>query len=70
MFGAITHRSVLPRKGRSLIVVHSFGVQIVRIHGILFELCMREKKKEERRRSKKKNKVEMYAFNFLDCVEK
>ena len=34
---------------------------------------MREKKKERRRKKeekKKKNKIEIFAFDFLDCEEK
>ena len=43
------------RKGRSLILVQSFGVRFIHIHLLLFELCLREKKKkkkERRRRTK------------------
>ena len=47
-------------------VVESFGVQTVCIRLILFELCTREKKKKK----KKKNKIETFAFDFLDCEEK
>ena len=76
----------LPRTGRSLIVVQSLGVQIVCIRRILFELCIMEKKKKERkekeegkkeetkkkerRRRKPKNKIKLFAFDFLYCVEK
>ena len=37
-----------------------------------FELCMREKRKERKerkRRRKMKNKIELFAFNFLECEE-
>ena len=54
-----------------MIVAQSFGVRFACIRRILFELYMREKKKkEERRKKKKKNKMEIFAFNFLDCEEK
>ena len=60
-----------PRKGRSLIVEDSFGVWIVRIRRIRFELCLMEKKKERKKeRKKKKNKIEIFELNFLDCEEK
>ena len=39
-----------------------------------FELCMREKKKKkkkkETRKEKKNSKIEIFAFDFLDCEEK
>ena len=56
-----------------MIVEHSFGVRIVRIRRLLFELCLMEKKEEkeeEKRRRKKKNKIEIFAFDFLDYEEK
>ena len=48
-----------------MIVEHSFGVRIVFIRRILFELCLMEKKKK-----KNNNKIEIFAFDFLDCEEK
>ena len=55
-------------------VVQSFGMQIVCIGLILFELCVSEKKKEEESKKKvrrrKKNKIEIFTFNFLNCEEK
>ena len=42
-----------------MIVEHLFGVWIIRTHHILFELCLMEKKK--------KNKIELFAFDYLDC---
>ena len=51
-----------------MIVSRSFGVRFVCIQLIVFEICVKEKKKEERRR--KKNKIEIFAFDFLDCEEK
>ena len=51
-----------------MIVEHLFGMQIICIHHIRFELCLMKKKKERRR--KKKNKIELFAFDFLDCEEK
>ena len=55
-----------------MIVEHSFGVRIVCICQILFELRLMEKKerKKKERRQKKKNKIEIFAFDFLDCKEK
>ena len=50
-----------PRKGRSLRVVQSFGVLIVHMRRILYELCVMEKKKEER----KKNKLKFSRSVFL-----
>ena len=53
-----------------MIVEQSFGVQIIRIYHILFELCMREKKegkKERKKERRKKNKIEIFMFDFLDC---
>ena len=48
-----------------------FGVWIVYIRLILFELCVKEKKKtEKKQRKKKKNKTEIFTFDFLDCEEK
>ena len=46
---------LLPRKGRSLMVEHSLGVQIIHIHHIhvLFELGMRKKKKKQKRTKSK-----------------
>ena len=32
-----------------------------------FELCMMERKKKKRR---EENKIEIFAFSFLDCEEK
>ena len=52
MFGAITHLARIqlePRKGKSLVVEQSCGVQIICIHHTVFELCVREKK--ERRKT-------------------
>ena len=49
-----------------MIVEHSFGVWIVRIRHMLFELCLMVKKEGER----KKNKIEIFAFDFIDCEEK
>ena len=57
--------AVLTQKGRSLIVKHLFGVQIVRICRILSELCLM-KKKEERKKKKNNNKIENFTFDFLD----
>ena len=45
-----------------MVVEQSFGVQIVRIHHILFELCEREKKERSRR-----TKSEFSLFNFPHC---
>ena len=42
-------------------VVQSFGVRIICIDLILFELCVREKKKKER---KKKNKIKIFRVRF------
>ena len=32
-----------------------------------FELCLKEKKKERKKERRKKNKIEIFAFDFLDC---
>ena len=60
----------------------SFGVRIVRILGLLLELCLREKmmmmmkkkkkkeRKKEKRRRKKENKMKFFAFDFVNCEEK
>ena len=41
-----------------MIVVQLFGVQVVQICRIIFELCVKQKKKD---------KVEVFTFDFLDC---
>ena len=52
-------------------VEHSFGVCIVCMCCILYDLCLMEKKKEERKKKEeKKNKIEIFVFDFLDCEEK
>ena len=50
-----------------MIVAQSFGVRIVCIRLILFELCVKEKKKKKERRRKKKNSnnIEIFGFSFL-----
>ena len=50
-----------------MIVKHSFGVWIVRIRRILFELCLINRRKKEER---KKNKIEIFTLYFLDCEKK
>ena len=57
------HMQLEPRKGRSLIVEHSFGVWIAHIHvrRIVFELCLMEKKEEER---KKKEQNRNFCIRF------
>ena len=51
---------VFINKGKSLIVEHLFGVKIVQLSHIHFELCVREKKKEE-------EQIQFFIFNFLNC---
>ena len=46
-------------------VEHSFGVQIVRIHRILFESCLMNEKEE-----RKKIKIEIFPFDFFYYEEK
>ena len=55
-----------------MIVEHSFDVWIIRIRRILFELLMLDGKEgeEEERKKDKNNKIEIFAFDFLDCEEK
>ena len=48
----LARMQLYPRKGRSLIVVDSFGVQIIRIHRILFELCVMENKERKEEEEK------------------
>ena len=45
-------------KGRSLIVVHSFGVRIISICRILFEVMLdgEEERKEERKKEEEQNR--------------
>ena len=56
--------------------MQSFGARIVCIRLILLELCVRENKKEEeeeeerRKKEERKNKIEIFAIDFLDCEEK
>ena len=55
-----------------MIVEHSFGVWIVCIHRILYELCSmvkKEERKKKERRRKKYNKIKIFAIDFLDCEE-
>ena len=60
----LAHIQPYPRKGRSLIVEHSFCVQIVRIRRILFELCLMEKKKEEEEERKKEEQNRNFRIRF------
>ena len=53
-----------PKKGRSLIVVQSFGVQLVCIRLILFELCVKEKKKEEERKKEEEEQNRDFRVRF------
>ena len=53
-----------------MIVEHSFGVWSVCIRRIVFELSLKEKREERKKKRTKKNKIEIFAFNFLDCEEK
>ena len=53
-----------PRKGRSLIVEHSFGAMIVHIRHILFELCLMEKKKEVMEKKKEEEEQQQQNQNF------
>ena len=39
----------------------------IRTHLIVFELCLSEKKKKKER--KKMNKIDFFAFGFLDLVK-
>ena len=56
--------------GRSLIVVHSFGVWIVRICCILFELCLKEKKerKKERKEEEEEEEKEEEQNQKFSCL--
>ena len=45
---------------------HSFGVWIVRIRCLLFEICLMKKKKKK----KTKKKMEIFTFHFLDREKK
>ena len=47
--------------------MHSFDVWIVCTRLILFELCVMEKKKKKKKA--RKNKIGIFAFDFLDCEE-
>ena len=54
------------RKGSCLVVEQSFGLYNIRIHCIVFELCVTEEEEEER---KKMNKIDIFAFGFLGLVK-
>ena len=58
-----------PRKGSAVIVEHQFGVWIIHIRPILFELSLMEKK-ERKKEDRKRTKIEIFAFDFLDSEEK
>ena len=51
-----------------MIVEHSFGVPIVCIRNILFELYLMEKKKE--RKKEEEQQIEIFAFDSLYRQEK
>ena len=57
---------ILPQtsKGRCPVAEQSFGVYIIRIHHIVFELCFLEK--EERNKT---NKIEFFTFGFLTLIK-
>ena len=57
----VVHVLLQTRKGRCLLAEQSFGMYIISVHHIVFELCLLEK--EER---KKTNKIDIFTFGFLD----
>ena len=67
--------ATLPKKIWSLVVNKLFGLQVIHIRPILFEMCMMEKKKErkegrkeeEEKEEEDKNKREISTFNYLHC---
>ena len=64
-FLAVARTTPQTRKGRCSVEEQSFGMYNIRVHCIVFELCVTE----ERIRRKKMNKIDILAFGFLGLVK-
>ena len=61
----LAHMQLQPRKGTSLIVEQSFGVQMICIHCAVFELCLREKKESKQEEQQQRNQNFHIQFSQL-----
>ena len=59
----VAHTQPQTRKGRCPVAEELFGMYIICIHHILFKLCLLKKER------KKMNKIEIFAFGFLELVK-